>query len=327
MATGIAIGALVVAAAAVILAVTGAFSSGGGASTEDIVAAAKPSTVQVFSNQGDQPVVSGTGWVYDADKGTIVTNSHVVAPGQTFQVVVDGSMREASLLGVSPCDDLAVLQVSDHSGLTTLPLSSGGDIQQGDSVVALGYPAGAAAADALVANTGTVSVAKTDVGDFQSPTLPPIPAVIQTDAPINPGNSGGPLIGDDKKLVGVNESVRLSDSAGTPLQNENFAVSVDRVKAVVPQLANGSSVGYLGFGFDVNPGVGLTIRGAPQSTTAGQLGLNDLVNYTVVSLDGQPVPTFSDYCKLVRNSQPGDPVTVSVTRDGRSFQTGRVAVE
>ena len=104
--------------------------------------------------------------------------------------------------------------------------------------------------------------------------MPPIPEVVQTDAAINPGNSGGPLVGDDEKLVGVNESVSIQDASGTPLQNENFAVSVDRVKATVPQLAAGKSIGYLGLGFEVYPGVGLTILGAPDSTVAGQQGAN-----------------------------------------------------
>jgi S1-C subfamily serine protease len=306
----------------VILAVTGVFSSSK-PSTEEIVKSATPSTVLVISNQSGQRAGSGTGWVYDADKGTIVTNAHVVAPGQTFQIGVDGQLRDASLLGVAPCEDLAVLQVSDHTGLETLPLSSGSDVKQGDTAVALGFPEGAAAEDALVSTAGTVSVASTNVGDFSSATLPPIPEVVQTDAAINPGNSGGPLVGDDKKLIGVNESVNIQDAQGTPLQGQSFAVSVDRVNAVVPQLADGKSIGYLGFGFEVSPNGGLTILGAPDSTKSGQDGANGARGATIATIDDQPVPTFPDYCKVVRSFQPGDPVDLqSITG-----ATARVIVE
>ena len=318
-ATGIAIGAVVIAAIVIAVAVSGVLGGDDPATTAEIAEAATPSTVFVEADQAGERAGSGTGWVYNAEEGLIVTNSHVVAPGQTFKVGVDGQFQEAQLLGVAPCEDLAVLQVSQTDGLETLPLASG-EISQGDSVVALGYPVNAAAADELIVTTGTVSLAGTGVGDFQAPNLPPYPDVVQTDAAINPGNSGGPLINDEMELVGVNSA---GVDAGLQ-QNTNYAASVNRVKEVVPQLAEGDSVGYLGFGFDVPAeGVGLVILGAPDSTTSGQQGANDAAGALITSIDGQPVTTFTDYCKLVRDLQPGDPVTLEAS----TGVTARVAVE
>ena len=138
-------GAVVIAVVAVILIVSGAFSGGEEATSDaDIISAVTPSTVQVIANRGGQPFATGTGWVYDLGQGLIVTNAHVIGAGSTVDVLFgegeSANTQRATVVGDSPCFDLAVLKVDDTTGMKGLPVGAQSDLQQGDRVIVLGYP-------------------------------------------------------------------------------------------------------------------------------------------------------------------------------------------
>jgi serine protease Do len=207
----------------------------------EIVKAIEPSTVLVINLQNGQRFASGTGWVFDKSKGLIVTNNHVVAGGDSFEVVVGKKSQSAELVGAGPCRDLAVLKIKDTSGLTQLPLGSQSGLQLGANVVALGFPANASLQDKVVATNGVVSVARTSLSKrFQTEHDAQYPDLIQSTAAINPGNSGGPLVNEDEQLVGVNTLV-VTQIGSEQIQNQNYAIGVDLVKQVVPKLAQGNT--------------------------------------------------------------------------------------
>ncbi len=268
-ATIIGVVAIVLVVAVGALAAFGVFSgsSKAGPSNRDIVAKTKPSTYFVVNNQGTA-ASRGTGWVWDAAKGIIVTNAHVVAGGKSFSVAtgdhlkidVNGSDitaapngQSAKLLGEADCEDIGVLQVSNTSGLVTIPRGAQKDLQIGDHVVAVGYPAtlntttsdtfstpGFTSGD-LTATSGDVSQVQTTFGAIPgegagSPTVGPYKNVILTDTVINKGNSGGPLVNDKAQLVGMNSAGR------TDVQGQNYAIAVDRIEQVVPQILAGKDV-------------------------------------------------------------------------------------
>jgi S1-C subfamily serine protease len=205
-----------VAVAGVALLVLGAmllFS--GDASVPEIVTRLTPSTVQV-ETADDAQGGTGSGWVLDAKRGLVVTNAHVVNQAEELRVVAGGSTRDAEIVGVAPCEDLALLRVRDTAGLKTAPLADDDSVDTGETVVALGFGADAAPAAPVGSTQGVVSVARTSFRD-PAPDVPAYPSVIQTDAPLNPGNSGGPLVDLDGKVVGVNSAARSSGSDGSPL--------------------------------------------------------------------------------------------------------------
>lgn len=210
----------------------------------DIAAEAEPSTVLVVSNRDGRRVGNGTGWVWDADGGLVVTNAHVVNAGEDFQAGAN-SMVLSEIVAVAPCEDLAVLRLSDTSGLRTLPRGSQAELRRGDTVVALGYPSNGSLEDDLQVTVGNVSSVETRF-DVVRADVPAFVNVVQTTAAINPGNSGGPLLDLGGRLVGVN-SAGLS---GLGLENSAYAIGVDRVNEIVPQLAEGSSITWTGIGFD-----------------------------------------------------------------------------
>lgn len=288
--------------------------------TSELVAEAKPSTVLVVSGNDGKRNGNGSGWVYDADKGLIVTNAHVVDGSTEFAIGVDGEskLRDAKVMGVAPCDDLAVLKVDDTEGLRTMPLGSQSELQQGDRLLTLGYPGNGTTQDDLQVTDGVVSVVETTADEpaLENADFAVYPNVVQTDAAINAGNSGGPAISEDGKLVGVNTLASLET------QNQNFAIGVDRVKEVVPQLAEGDSLGWAGFGFAAYTKQELAAEGvyldggalavtsvAPGTAAEDQkFYVNDLITF----VNGKRVGSRRQYCGAVRGVKSGDVVPITV---------------
>ena len=62
--------------------------------------------------------------------------------------------------------------------------------------------------------------------------------MLQTDAAINPGNSGGPLLNVRGEVVGINTAI-LSDRAQASNMGIGFAVPINLVRELVPQLRTG----------------------------------------------------------------------------------------
>ncbi|HEX4733612.1 MAG TPA: protein kinase [Thermoleophilaceae bacterium] len=297
-----------------ILVATGVIGGGGGANVAAVVDADGPSTVFVRTN----PNETGSGWVLDGGQGLVVTNGHVVNGGQSFQVGVNGQLRQATVVGNAPCDDLAVLRVTPTSGMKTMPLDSQSNVGEGDDVVALGYPQSASEDAKLTATAGVVSVAKTQYNE-PVPDIPQYANVIQIDAALNPGNSGGPLIkSSSKKLIGVNSAVRSENQQGRAIQNQNYAVGVDRVKPVVAYLRQGKSLGWVGFNLtypstadlgSLPPGV-KTSSGVAGTPAANAVNGKTLL---IIGVNGKRITnSLASYCDAAGSLQSGQQATFTV---------------
>ena len=245
-------GAAVVAAVAIgVYAATGGFSTSSTEQLQAVVHDVTPSTVFI-----DNGVGSGSGWVWDAGAGLIVTNSHVAGGASTLSVRLSGesTLRSAELVGAAPCEDLAVLRVSDTTGLVTLPRGAQADLEPLDDVVVIGFPANTSSEDEIVYTVGAVSVVETSSDPGVQ--VPGLPNVIQVQAPINSGNSGGPLVDLDGNLVGVN-TFNISSREG-----QNYAIGVDRVNEVVPELIQGPPPSWVGIMTVTPDEIGLSITDA-----------------------------------------------------------------
>jgi S1-C subfamily serine protease len=326
-ATALALGALALAALAGGLAVAGVFGGDDDRPQVDvaqIVKAVTPSTVRVVSRENGQEA-SGSGWVLDARRGFVVTNFHVVNGASDFEIVVEGAERDAKVVGAAPCDDLAVLQVEDRSGLKPLTLADPESIEQGESAIAVGYAAGASEGEELASTTGVVSVPSQPLRS-PTPDAPDFPDMIQTDAAINPGNSGGPLLDTDRRVIGVNTAV-LIESGGVPLQNVGYAIGIERVKEVVDQLKRKQSLGWLGTGLEFPPPAQLRARGLPRGvvtlsavpgTPADDAGLKGK-SVLITSIDGARMTgRMTDYCDEIGTRQTGDEVELEVLTDPKA---------
>ncbi len=138
-------------------------------------------------NMFDIPRGTGSGFAWD-ERGHIVTNFHVVAgaAGATVRLS-DGRDVAASLVGVSPDHDLAVIRVDVPKPPPPLPIGTSQDLRVGQKTFAIGNPFGLD----WTLTTGIVSALDRSLPARDGRL---IEHLIQTDAAINPGNSGGPLL-------------------------------------------------------------------------------------------------------------------------------------
>ena len=171
-----------------------------------------------FQSQGQG---AGTGVVYDASAGYVITNAHVVDGATSITVTVgSGPARDAQLVAADTNADIAVLRVTDTTGLVAAKLGSSASVSVGDPVVAIGNAL--ALEGGMTVTQGIVSALNRSL-EFSSGTLT---GLIQTDAAINPGNSGGALVNSAGQVIGINTAVAAS-YAGVNVSNIGFAISID----------------------------------------------------------------------------------------------------
>jgi S1-C subfamily serine protease len=322
-ATWAALGAAALALAAVAFVLV-AGAGGDDRSVPEVVKRLAPSTVLVEARRGDRRAATGSGWVLDAGEGLVVTAAHVVNEGTTYRVAVDGQVRPAKLVGNAPCEDLALLRVEGAVGLRDAPLGKGAGVQQGETVVALGLPAGAAATDKATSTRGVVSSESTTFRD-PSPDVPAYREAVQTDTALNPGFSGGPLADLDGRLIGVNAAARTTGSDGRPLQGQNYAIAIDRARRVLSELRRGRSIGWTGatFGYPTTEELlqrrlppGLYLTGAVPGTPAARAGLGGR-GELLAGVDGRPLtPSLSSYCAAVAGRPGGRELKLTLARPG-----------
>ncbi|MBZ0262592.1 MAG: trypsin-like peptidase domain-containing protein [Hyphomicrobiales bacterium] len=186
-------------------------------------------------SEAGSPKSTGSGVIINAHGGYIVTNSHVVAPGDHFRVqLADGRWREATLSGTDAVTDLAVLKIGP-ADLEEIEPADTTALRVGDIVFAVGYPLGLdqTASIGIVSGLGR-SGSDTQLTDY-----------IQTDAAINSGNSGGALLDAKGQLVGINTAI-LSSSGGNI--GIGFAIPAHVALAVADQLIDSGEVkhGHIG---------------------------------------------------------------------------------
>ena len=247
---------------------------------------------------------SGSGFIIDPS-GIAVTNSHVVSGAGLIDVFVGGDPApvNAQILGVSECNDLAVIDLAGD-GYSYLEWFDG-SITAGMDVLAAGYPLG----DPQFTLTDGI-ISKTDFpGETEWAS---VDSILEHDARIRPGNSGGPLVNDDMQVVGVNY-------AGRDDTDQNFAISVTEAVEIVEQLSSGvdvDSVGINGYALFLDDGTsGIWVETVQPGSPADAVGVTggDLVTrMSGVSLgfDG----TMSEFCDVIRTQGVGGVIPVEVMR-------------
>jgi serine protease Do len=265
---------------------------------------------------------AGTGIVLTSD-GELLTNAHVVNGATSIKVTIgsDKQSHDASLIGINPNADLALVKISGVSNLPTAQLGNSSDLQVGDSVIAIGnalnLQGGMTVTEGIVSALNR-SISAGDQGGGGSESLS---GLIQTDAAINPGNSGGPLVNSTGQVVGINTAT--SGDA----QNIGFAIAIDNAKPVIDQLRKGGSspsgstqqAGGAFLGVSVSDGQnGALVQDVAATTPAGKAGIQQ--GDEIVSLGGQSVQSADDLTTAMQSHKPGDKVSVTFLR-GQSRQS------
>jgi S1-C subfamily serine protease len=194
----------------------------------------RPSVVRVrglghHDKVEDEDVETGVGsGVVIVDKGVILTNLHVVAGARRVKVVfADGLESNATVVGLQPENDLAVLQAATiPDDLVPATLRSTSDLAPGDEVIAVGFPFGIGPS----VSAGVVSGLRREFMSPQGKRL--LTNLIQFDAAANPGSSGGPLVTTDGSVVGIVTAI-LNPSEQRVFVGIGFAVPIENAASAV----------------------------------------------------------------------------------------------
>ena len=261
VAIALVVGVVAVAAAiiAVVVSQRGGGGNGSGLSTRQIFVKGSKSTVAIATiirqDSTGTAWAGGSGEIIDAKNGFILTNNHVATGGIAIKVKLPdiSTPVDARLQAASPCDDLALIQITnpaDRKTMTSMQIGDSARIEQGDPVVALGFPASAQGdstsdffGDEISVTSGIVSKNNTV---YDSPIGGEVTLVstLQHTAAINHGNSGGPLLDDQARLIGVNTAEYAIN--GERAEGENYAITQKHISEVLPNLEAGKSSYWIG---------------------------------------------------------------------------------
>jgi S1-C subfamily serine protease len=271
------------------------------------------------------PSGTGSGFIWD-DSGHIVTNFHVIKGASEATVrLADGRDYRASLVGASPAHDMAVLKAGiGIKRPAPVPLGTSQDLRVGQKVFAIGNPFGLD----WTLTTGIVSALGRSLPTEDGRN---IDNLIQTDAAINPGNSGGPLLDSAGRLIGINTMIYSPTGASAGI---GFAVPVDTVNRVVPQL--------ISRGKYIRPGLGITVDDQLNDRLTGMMDITGVVILNVspgsaaavaglkgakisrngsitpgdiiVALDNQPIDSVEELLSSLDKYKVGDTVQVTILR-------------
>ena len=321
----------------------------GPASYSDAVTVATPSVVNIYTaklvaektpvfnapllrrytNRGErQPRVErslGSGVIMSQD-GHIITNQHVIDGAQSIQILLsDGRRASASVVGIDPDTDLALLK-TELTGLSAIKTADSDAIKVGDVVMAIGNPFGFGHSVTLGIISGL---------ERYGLQLSAYESYIQTDAAIHLGNSGGALIDSEGRLVGINTLIytaapdQSNDSSGIGI---NLATPSNLVNTVISDLIEYGAVirGWLGVEVDLLLGlddqgrttqsllVTETAAGGPAERAGIQVG--DLI----VALDGADVSDAREAMQMIARLRPGDRVLVGLQRKDRRLDVDAI---
>jgi S1-C subfamily serine protease len=275
-------------------------------------------------NVTEIPQGTGSGFIWDQD-GHIVTNFHVVQMGNRARVTLnDGTTYPAKIVGTAPDKDIAVVKiVASPSKLLPLPIGKSAELLVGQKVMAIGNPFG-------LDQTLTTGVISGLGREIKSVTQRSIFDVIQTDASINPGNSGGPLLDSAGRLIGINTAIYSPSGANAGI---GFAVPVDTVNTIVPQLIKSGKVTRPGLGINILSDQmaqaqkieGVVILGVAANGPADQAGITGtsqtpdgwVLGDVIVKLGKIEVKRSSDLFRALDSHKVGDEVEVMLENRGQ----------
>jgi putative serine protease PepD len=249
------------------------------------------------------------------------------------------------VIGTDPVTDMAVIKAEDVSGLTPATIGKSSDLQVGQSVVAIGSPYGLNS----TVTTGIVSALNRPVSVStaeEQQQLPQFPGfgeeqqqqqgqadlsttypAIQTDAAINPGNSGGPLVDMSGRVVGVNSSIRTADGStdsGGSI-GLGFAIPIDEVLPIVNQIIDGEKPTHARLAVSVSDVQGNTLTQGAQiqqvegGGAAAKAGLQQ--GDVITKVDDDVIDGSESLVATIRGHRPGDKVTLTYVRDGKTHTT------
>jgi S1-C subfamily serine protease len=272
----------------------------------------------------------GTGMILTSD-GLVLTNNHVVEDAQTLSVrdIATNATYVGKVVGYDLTQDVALIQLKDASGLTTIKTANSDKVASGEKIVGIGNAGGVGGTPSFVPGSVVALNQAITAGDETNPAgSERLSGLIEVNAAIEPGDSGGPLVNDKGKVVGM-------DTAGSDLNggfgfdpgntsgDRGYAIPINTALAIVTSIrddvaTSGVHIGataFLGVEFDsataagnANSSSGVTIAGTVAGSAANAAGF--VAGDVITSIDGQSVTTGTDLQTILLTKKPGDTIHV-----------------
>lgn len=270
----------------------------------------------------------GTGFLINTN-GDIATNNHVVNGQKTVSVTLANKTVQGTVVGTDVMDDLAIVHINPLPGTQPLVLGTAKTLQPGQLVVAIGNPFQLTSS----VTSGIVSGLNRSMPAANGRMMT---GLVQTDAPLNPGNSGGPLFNAKGEVVGINTAIE------SPVQGSvgiGFAIPIDRLKQLLPQLLAGEQVDHPWIGIsalDIDPGLeqqyhlpvaaGVLVMSVTAGGPAANAGIHGDSGGAqhpkgdgdiIVSVNGQPVTSVAGLTGIINQYAVGTIVQFGILRHGQ----------
>jgi S1-C subfamily serine protease len=280
---------------------------------------------------------AGTGMVLTSS-GQVLTNNHVIRGATTIHVLVPGTGRTyaARVVGYDPSQDVALLQLKNASGLSTVSIGNSSTIDSGQSVTAVGNAGGTGK---LTVTTGSITGLDRSitVNDEQGGTAQ-LQHLIETNAGLQPGDSGGPLLDSLHRVIGMDSAA----SSGFYFQqgsSEGFAIPIGTATSIAKQIAAGTSsahvhIGATGFlGVQIDPSgyyrggsfnAGVIVTGVVPGSPVAKAGI--VSGDVITSVDGHAVASQTALVALILPHHPGDKVVLKWVDQSGSSHSGAVVL-
>ena len=263
-------------------------------------------------------VGEGSGIVI-SDDGYILTNNHVIADGNYYEVLLPGGDKvEADLVGADSGTDIAVLHVEGQT-LKAIEIGTSTDLKVGETVIAIGNPGGSVLANTVT--QGIVSALERDMAKAFTRDV----KTIQHDAAINPGNSGGALLNTRGQLVGINTLKYTGSSySSTTYEGLGFAIPIDTAMPLAEQIIEYGEVRRPALGITCGtfsgpdepisnyPPASVVISDVTKGAPAEEAGLMPFDFITEV--DGTRITSLNDLTAVLDSHEEGDTISVKVLR-------------
>lgn len=262
----------------------------------------------------------GSGVIIDANKGYVLTNSHVIENANKIRVQLnDGREYSAKLVGRDPQTDIALLELKDTKNLTAIKFADSDQLHVGDYAVAIGNPfgLGQTVTSGIISALGRSGLNLEGLENF-----------IQTDASINRGNSGGALINLKGELIGINTAIIAPGGGNVGI---GFAIPSNMARNLSAQLiANGEvKRGILGIkgtemsadiakALNIDAQQGAFVSEVMPKSAAAKAGIKP--GDVLVSFDGKKINSFAELRAKIGTTVPGKDVKIGLLRKGKPLE-------
>lgn len=237
--------------------------------------------------------------------GYVLTVAHALKKGGNIRIYPHGAKaRSGRVIGQDPVRDLALLKIDGDGPYKPMKLGRSDDLMVGEKVFALGNPFGFGMTLGRGIITGLGRNTKTDFTHLKG--------VIQTDAGINPGVSGGPLVNIFGELIGVGVS-RKGEGDGL-----GFAMPVDTVRAVLPEMIDAEGKGGFVLGMTVDANDTAIVRKVAPDSPAEAGGVRE--GDVVTALGDKRIRSGVDFHLALLGKSAGEKLLLKLRRGRKNVK-------